>query len=70
MRRKFDGYKIYFHNFSNFDGIFFMKELTNLTNNLNPIIDDDGNFINLQFKFDKRYSISFRDSYLLFHSTS
>ena len=31
MRRKYDNYKIYFHNFSYFDGIFLLRILTNLT---------------------------------------
>jgi DNA polymerase type B, organellar and viral len=64
MKRKFDGYKIYFHNFSNFDGIFFLTTLSKLSNNLEPIINDN-EIISVLFKFEKRYRLTFRDSYLL-----
>jgi hypothetical protein len=49
MRKKYDIYKIYFHNFSYFDGIFLVKILSNLTDiNLNPTIKD-GRIINFTF---------------------
>jgi hypothetical protein len=64
MKRKFDGYRIYFHNFSNFDGIFYLSLLSKLSNFINPIINDTM-MVNIQFKFEKRYRLYFRDSYLL-----
>jgi DNA polymerase family B len=64
MKRKFDGFKVYLHNFSNFDGIFYLKLLTDLARKIDPIIND-GNFINIRINFDKRYRLSFRDSYLM-----
>jgi hypothetical protein len=64
MKRKFNGFKVYFHNFSNFDGVFFLKILVNLATKIDPLIND-GDFINIQFNFDKRYRLSFRDSYLM-----
>ncbi len=33
MTRKYNGYKVYFHNFSKFDGVFMLKILTWLTKN-------------------------------------
>jgi hypothetical protein len=68
MKRKYQGYKIYFHNFSNFDGIFYIKILTSLSDNIDPIIKDN-DIINLLFKFSNKYCIYFRDSYLLFPSS-
>jgi len=74
MKSKYDGYKIYFHNFSYFDGIFLIKHLSNLSKlNLKPIVKD-GRFINFPFKFrsekgGKIYTIYFRDSYLLLPSS-
>ena len=44
MQRKYNGYKVYLHNFSNFDGIFLFNILTELSNDIKPIIND-GNFI-------------------------
>lgn len=68
MKRKYEGYKVYFHNLSNFDGIFYIKIFTSLSDNIDPIIKDN-NIINLLFKFSNKYCIYFRDSYLLFPSS-
>jgi len=64
MKRKYNGYKIYLHNFSNFDGIFLLKTITSLTDKIN-IIKKDDKIINLQVKFGNNYSILFRDSLLM-----
>jgi hypothetical protein len=64
MKRKFDGFKVYFHNFSNFDGVFYLKLLAKLADKIDPIIDN-GDFINIQINFQKRLRLSFRDSYLM-----
>jgi len=69
---KYNGYKIYVHNLSNFDGIFLMKYFINLKYNnenvyIKPIIKD-GKFINININFD-RYKISFRDSLLILLSS-
>lgn len=64
MKKKYDGYKIYVHNLSNFDGIFLLKILSSFDNcSLKPKIKD-GKFINLQLNFNK-YKIYFRDSFLM-----
>jgi len=69
MKRKYDHYKVYLHNFSHFDGIFLIKILSNLSNDIKPIIRD-GRIIDLRFIFDtNKYSIYFRDSYLLLPSS-
>ena len=68
LKRKYNGYKIYAHNLSNFDGIFLLKILSNIDNfTLNPIIRD-GKLINLSLirKVGNRtYKIDFRDSLLM-----
>jgi hypothetical protein len=68
MKRKYHGYKIYLHNFSNFDAIFLLNILSSLSDKIKPIIKD-GRFINLQFKFADKYTLYFRDSYLLLPSS-
>jgi hypothetical protein len=68
MRRKYHGYKVYLHNFSNFDGVFLMRILSSLCNRLNPIIRE-GRIIDLRFPFGSKYSLYFRDSYLLLPSS-
>jgi hypothetical protein len=67
MKSKYNGYKVYIHNLSNFDGVFLLNILASFCPdsnfNLDPIINN-GNFINLKLNFDK-YNFYFRDSYLL-----
>jgi DNA polymerase type B, organellar and viral len=65
MKRKYDNYKIYFHNFSYFDVIYLFKVLTKLSNRVTPLIRD-GRFIDIKFTFsdEKSYNLYFRDSYL------
>lgn len=60
MKRKYDGYKVYLHNFSNFDGIFLMKILNNLSDSqrlVNSLINDN-KFIEIKLKFGK-YCLKF-----------
>lgn len=66
-RFKFNYHKIYIHNFANFDGIFLLKNLTDLSNDVNVIINN-GKLISIEFKFKKEHwknpmVLSFRDSY-------
>lgn len=65
---KYNGFNIYFHNFSLFDGIFLFKVLAEIPNsNLKPILKD-GKMINLKLEWknkNKTYYINFRDSYLI-----
>jgi DNA polymerase type B, organellar and viral len=68
MKRKYNNYKIYFHNFSNFDGVFLIRVLSELSDHIDPLIKDN-QIINLQFKFAEKYSLYFRDSYLLLPSS-
>jgi len=74
MKKKYNYYKIYLHNFSYFDGIFIIKILASLTDiNLNPIIKD-GRIINFPFWFKtdtskKYFTLYFRDSYLILPSS-
>jgi len=67
MKRKYDGYRVYLHNFSNFDGIFLIKILNRLSEDIFPLINDN-KFIEIKFKFGN-YCLKFRDSFLLLPSS-
>jgi hypothetical protein len=70
--RKYKGYNIYAHNFSNFDGIFLLKIL-NKVGNINPTIKDGKiisvNYIFKSSKSNKFYSLRFCDSILLLQNS-
>ena len=69
MIRKYHGYKVYLHNFSNFDGVFLLNILTQLSDDIHPIIND-GKFIDLIFKYNNsKYTLHFRDSFLMLPSS-
>lgn len=64
MKRKYHQYKVFLHNFSNFDGIFLLRIISSLSKNIRPI--RDGNIIILNFTFgSNNYKLFFRDSFLL-----
>jgi hypothetical protein len=74
-RYSYNGYKIYIHNLSNFDGIFLLKHLTEIPQSiLSPVIKD-GKMISLTFSWfanersNKSYSFEFRDSLLMLPSS-
>lgn len=71
MKRKYDTYKIYVHNFSYFDGIF-MIDVLSMLGEVKPFMRDN-QILKLVFKFktDKgRYcTLYFYDSMLLFHDS-
>jgi len=56
--------RVYFHNFSYFDGIFILRILSTMEEIKRPIIRDN-RLIQIPFKFDKTGMIYFHDSYLL-----
>jgi hypothetical protein len=69
MRRKYDDCRIYLHNFSYFDGIFLIRILSNLSDNIKPIIRD-GRLIDIRFTHTaedskSKYTLYFRDSCLM-----
>jgi hypothetical protein len=70
MQPKYDNYKIYFHNWSYFDGIFLFNTLTSLSDNqLKPKMRH-GKLIDIKFEFKiktnkKTMNLYFRDSLLL-----
>jgi hypothetical protein len=68
MIRKYDKYRIYFHNFSYFDGIFILKLLPLLGKVPNPIVRNS-RIIKLTLEHDKGYRLYFHDSYLLLPSS-
>nr|YP_010146944.1 hypothetical protein K4014_mgp23 [Cyclocybe aegerita]QQP21453.1 hypothetical protein [Cyclocybe aegerita] len=65
--RKYKNYKVYLHNFFKFDGYFLVKYLSDIGFVDNPIINK-GKIISLKFTYNK-YTITFRDSYLLLPSS-
>lgn len=71
LKRKYNGHRVYLHNFSYFDGIFLIKIISDLvsSDSINPVIIDN-RIINLKVNFNSgnsqiKYYIEFRDSYLL-----
>jgi len=71
LKRKYNGHRVYLHNFSYFDGIFLIKIISDLVSSesINPVIRDN-RIINLKVNFNsgnskRKYYIEFRDSYLL-----
>jgi hypothetical protein len=71
LKRKYNGYKVYVHNLSNFDGIFILKILSSINHiKVHPILKD-GKMINIKLSYDNinAYQISFRDSYLILPSS-
>src|SRR6266567_1846033 len=63
---KYKNYKVYFHNFSKFDGYFLVKYLAKI-GDCDPIIHK-GKIISLKFYY-KDYEITFKDCYLLLPSS-
>jgi hypothetical protein len=64
MKKKYNGYLIFFHNLSYFDGIFIFKILTNLSNKIEPIFRDNQMIeIKFYFGYNNKYYLIFRDSF-------
>jgi hypothetical protein len=70
MKRKYHGYSVYAHNFSNFDGIFMIRVLASL-GTVSPIINK-GQLVKTTFewkgdnmKSGRPYKLYFKDSYLI-----
>lgn len=61
--RKYDGYRIYFHNFAQFDIVFLINILIELCDEVKPI-KNNGKYIEIKVKY-KNYRYYFRDSYLM-----
>lgn len=69
MLRKYDSYKVYLHNFSHFDGVFLLDILNQLSENIEPQIND-GIFKNVKFYYNNRkYKLYFRDSLIMLPSS-
>nr|QBM09670.1 hypothetical protein [Dactylella sp.] len=64
MKRKYYGWKVYFHNFSSFDGVFLLRLLAEMGNVKKPIIKDN-KMIEIRFNFGRKATIHFHDSYLM-----
>lgn len=64
--KKYRNYKIYFHNFSKFDGYFLIKYLAKI-GTCDPIIHK-GKILSVKFAYNN-YNVTFKDSYLLLPSS-
>jgi len=49
MKRKYNNYRIYLHNFSRFDAVFLISVITDLSDKVFPLIRD-GRYIDLRFE--------------------
>jgi len=66
--KKYEGYKIYAHNFHSFDSLFLLKYLVKL-GECKPILHE-GKLISLNFKgLGMKKSLTFKDSFLLLPSS-
>jgi hypothetical protein len=63
MKKEYNGYKIYLHNFSYFDGIFLLSIITALSDDVKILIRDS-RIIDVKVGFEKS-KIFFRDSLLM-----
>lgn len=70
IQRKYNGYNVYLHNFSNFDSIFLLNTLASISINL-KILKRDSNILNFTLNYGKnnQYKLNFRDSFLLIPSS-
>jgi len=64
MKRKYNNYRVFIHNFSNFDAVFLLTVLTDMGTKVQPLLRD-GRYIDLRFNFANKYKLYFRDSLLL-----
>lgn len=69
LKPKYNKFRVFIHNFSNFDAIFLIRTMTTLDYNILPIIRD-GRIIDLKLQDEnKKFSLYFRDSYLILPSS-
>jgi DNA polymerase type B, organellar and viral len=73
-QRKYNGYRVYIHNFTQFDGIFLVKIMANMQEcKIEQPIRRNGLIINLKLTYNilgkRKYSLYFRDSLLLLPSS-
>lgn len=66
IRAKYNGWKVYLHNFSRFDSVFILNIIASISNKI-KVLKRDSQFLNINIKYgDKdQYQLNFRDSYLL-----
>nr|QWO71392.1 DNA polymerase [Arthromyces claviformis] len=68
MKRKYNNYRVYLHNFSGFDAVFLLRIMSDLSDNLKPTMRK-GKFLDLRFNFADKYTLFFRDSLLILPGT-
>jgi hypothetical protein len=73
LHRKYNGYRVYIHNFSRFDAAFLLRIMVNLKDcEIKRIVKRDSKIIDLKINYNlkgnRNYSIHFRDSLLILPS--
>lgn len=73
LQRKYNGYRVYIHNFSRFDAAFMLRILANMDNCvIKRCIKRDSKIIDIKLNYNltgkRKYSIYFRDSLLILPS--
>jgi hypothetical protein len=74
FQRKYNGYRVYIHNFSKFDGTFMLRIIASMGNcEIKRILKRDSRIIDVQVNFNlsgkRKYCIHFRDSLLILPSS-
>lgn len=67
MKRKYNGWSVYLHNFSRFDAIFLINVIVSISDKI-KVLKRESEILNINLRFGRKnqYSVNFRDSYLLF----
>lgn len=68
MKIKYHNNEVFLPNFSNFDSVFLLTVMTDVSDQIQPVLRD-GNYIDLILKFAGKYKLYFRDSYLILPSS-
>jgi hypothetical protein len=73
LQRKYNGYKVYIHNFSRFDSAFIIKVMAKMNEcKISRFLKRDGRILEIKVSFNingkRKYSIYFRDSLLILPS--
>lgn len=71
LKKEYDGYHVYLHNLSKFDGVFLLKIISNISKNIKILIRDN-DIISITINYDiygEKYKLYFHDSLLLLPSS-
>jgi hypothetical protein len=74
LQRKYNGYRVYIHNFSKFDAVFMLRIMAKMNNcEITRCLKRESKIIDIKLTFNldgkRKYSLYFRDSLLLLPSS-